>query len=221
MPIKLFIANRGEIALRIIRTCRKIGISTVLAYSDADQNSLPVTYADATYPLVGVMPRETYLNIPKIIRAASETSCDGVHPGYGFLSEDASFAKACEDHGLIFVGPSSKSIEKLENKLIARKTMHEAGVPTIPGSDKPLKDDDDAVDVAESIGFPVILKAAYGGGGRGMRVAKTKEEVRRFFRVTKMEEPPPSEETRCTSRNSLLVRVTLKFKHSPEHMAIS
>jgi acetyl-CoA carboxylase biotin carboxylase subunit len=187
LPIRLLIANRGEIALRIIRTCRKLEISTVLVYSDADQNSLPMAYADATFPLVGVTPAETYLSIPKIIRAATETKCDGVHPGYGFLSEDASFARACEEHDLVFIGPSSDSIEKLENKLTARKTMHEAGVPIIPGSNNPLKDEHEAVEVAEIIGFPVILKAAYGGGGRGMRIANSKEEVQRFYRVTKME----------------------------------
>jgi len=187
MPIKLLIANRGEIALRIIRTCRKLGISTVLIYSDADKNSLPMRYADNTVPLAGVMPGETYLNIPKIIRSAIETGCDGIHPGYGFLSEDASLPEACEEHGLIFVGPSRESIEKLENKLTARKTMRDAGVPIIPGSDRPLRNDEDAVEIAASIGFPVILKAAYGGGGRGMRIARSKEEVRRFYRLTRME----------------------------------
>lgn len=187
VSIKLLIANRGEIALRIIRTCRKLGMSTVLVCSDADHNSLPARYADETFRLVGVTPSETYLNIPKIINSAKESGCDGIHPGYGFLSEDASFAKACEEHDLVFVGPPSESIEKLENKLTARKTMHEAGVPIIPGSDRPLRNDDDAVEIASSIGFPVIIKAAYGGGGRGMRVAKTREEIRRFYRLTKME----------------------------------
>jgi len=187
MPIKLLIANRGEIALRIIRTCRKLGILTVLVYSDADQNSLPVTYADDTFHFVGVTPKETYLSTRKIIHAAKETGCDGIHPGYGFLSEDASFAKACEEDGLTFVGPSSDSIEKLENKLTARKTIRDVGVPIIPGSDRPLKDDDDAVAIAQSIGFPVILKAVYGGGGRGMRIAKSAEEIRRFYRLTRME----------------------------------
>lgn len=156
-------------------------------YSDVDQSSLPAKYADETFHLVGVMPKETYLNMPEIIRAATETGCDGIHPGYGFLSEDASFAKACEEHRLIFVGPSSDSIEKLENKLTARKTMQEVGVPIIPGSDRPLTNDEDAVATAESIGFPVILKAVYGGGGRGMRIVKSAEETRRFYRLTRME----------------------------------
>lgn len=162
-------------------------MSTVLVCSEADQNSLPVKYADDTFPLAGDIPKETYLNISKIIQAATETGCDGIHPGYGFLSEDASFARACEEQGLIFVGPSSDSIEKLENKLTARKTMREADLPIIPGSDRPLKDDYDAIAIAESIGFPVILKAVYGGGGRGMRIAKSAEEIRRFYSLTRAE----------------------------------
>ena len=187
MPIKLLIANRGEIALRIIRTCRKLGISTVLLCSDADRNSLPVKYADDTFSLSGATPKETYLNADEVIRAAIETECDGIHPGYGFLSEDARFAKACEEHGQVFVGPSSDSIEKLENKLTARKTMQEVGIPIIPGSVKPLQGESEAVAVAENIGFPVILKAVYGGGGRGMRIAKSAEEIRKVYHLTRME----------------------------------
>ena len=187
VSIKLLIANRGEIALRIIRTCRKLGIFTVLVCSEVDQNSLPVRYADEIFLLAGVMPSETYLNGPKVIKSAKESGCDGIHPGYGFLSEDASFAEACEASDLVFVGPTSESIAKLENKLTARQTMHEAGVPIIPGSDRPLRNEDDAVEVASTIGFPVIIKAAYGGGGRGMRIARSKEEARRFYRLTRME----------------------------------
>jgi len=187
MPLKLLIANRGEIALRIIRTCQKLGISTVLIYSDADHDSLPVSHADHTYRLKGVALRETYMNLPRIISAARETGCDGIHPGYGFLSEDAFFARACEENSLIFVGPSSASMEKLENKLTARKTMREVGIPVIPGSDTPVKNDDEAVTIAEEIGFPVILKAAYGGGGRGMRIVKSPAEIRRCFDLTRME----------------------------------
>jgi len=187
VSIKLLIANRGEIALRIIRTCRKLGISTVLVCSDADQNSLPVRYADETFPIAGVMPSETYLDGSKIINSAKKSGCDGIHPGYGFLSEDAAFAEACEEHNLVFVGPTSESIEKLENKLTARQTMHEAGVPIIPGSDRPLQNEDDAVEIASEVGFPTIIKAAYGGGGRGMRIARSPEEVRRFYRLTRME----------------------------------
>jgi acetyl-CoA carboxylase biotin carboxylase subunit len=185
--MKLLIANRGEIALRIIRTCRKLGVRTVAVYSEPDKGSLPLRYADERYPLRGSTPTDTYLNIPKLINAAKETNCDAVHPGYGFLSEDERFVRACEENNLAFIGPSSAALEKLANKLQARKTMKDADVPVIPGSDGPLKDEDDAAKVADSIGYPVILKAVYGGGGRGMRVANNSEEARRFFRITTLE----------------------------------
>jgi acetyl-CoA carboxylase biotin carboxylase subunit len=184
---KLLIANRGEIALRIIRTCRKLGIRTVIVHSDPDRSSLPLRYADERYPLGGATPSESYLNIPKLIKAAQETGCDALHPGYGFLAEDAAFVAACEESSIIFVGPTSTALEKLGNKLSARKTMREAGVPVIPGSDGPVQDENDAVRVAEGVGYPVILKAVYGGGGRGMRVAENGGEVRRFYRVTTLE----------------------------------
>jgi len=185
--MKLFIANRGEIALRIIRTCRKLGVRTVLVYSEADRESLPLRYADERYPLPGSTPTETYLNIPKLVNAAKDTNCDAVHPGYGFLSEESNFVRACDENGLAFIGPSSAALEKLGNKLQARMTMKDCGVPVIPGSDGALADEHEAVEIAEKIGYPVILKAVYGGGGRGMRVAGNAEEVRRFFRITTLE----------------------------------
>jgi len=183
----LFVANRGEIALRIIRTCRRLGVRTVLAYSEADRESLPMRYADERYPLNGSTPAETYLNIPKLVQAAVDSGCDAVHPGYGFLSEDSSFVEACEASGLRFVGPSSRTLAKLGNKLQARTVMKECGVPVIPGSDRPLADEEEAVDLVTKIGCPVIIKAVYGGGGRGMRIAKNVDEVRRFFRITRLE----------------------------------
>jgi acetyl-CoA carboxylase biotin carboxylase subunit len=185
--MKLLIANRGEIALRIIRTCRKLGIRTVLVYSDPDEGSLPLRYADERYPLHGSTPAETYLNIPKLLNAAKDTSCDAVHPGYGFLSEEEKFVRACEENRLIFVGPPSVALKKLGNKLQARRAMKDSGIPVIPGPDGALKDEDEAERVADEIGYPVILKAVYGGGGRGMRVANKSEEVRRFFRITRLE----------------------------------
>lgn len=184
---KLLIANRSEIALRIIRTCHKLGIQTVVVYSDPDRESMPLWYADEKYALGGAAPNESYLNGSKLIRAALDTGCDAIHPGYGFLSEDAGFVKACEQNDLVFIGPSSSSLEKLANKLLARKTMKEAGIPLIPGSDDPLKDEDEAVNVSRKIGYPVIIKAVYGGGGRGMRIAQSDDDVRRYFSVTRME----------------------------------
>ena len=179
--------QQGEIALRIIRTCRKLGVRTVLVYSEADRESLPLRYADERYPISGSTPTETYLNIPKLVNAAKETNCDAVHPGYGFLSEESNFVKACDENGLAFVGPSSAALEKLGNKLQARMVMKGCGVPVIPGSNGVLADAHEAMDVAEEIGYPVILKAVYGGGGRGMRIAENAEEVRRFFRITTLE----------------------------------
>jgi acetyl-CoA carboxylase biotin carboxylase subunit len=185
--MKLLIANRGEIALRIIRTCRKLGIRTVLVYSDPDDGSLPLRYADERYPLHGSTPADTYLNIPKLIHAATNSSCDAVHPGYGFLSEEEKFVRACEENDLIFVGPNSAAMAKLGNKLQGRRTMKDSGVPVIPGPESPLNNEDEAVRAASEIGYPVILKAVYGGGGRGMRVANNAEETRRYFRITKLE----------------------------------
>jgi len=187
LKMKLLIANRGEIALRIIRTCRKLGVRTVQVYSDPDRDSLPLRYADERYALGGATPAESYLNIEKLVQAAIKTGCDAVHPGYGFLSEESSFVKACEENNINFIGPSSNSLEKLGNKLSARDTMHQAGVPIIPGSDRIVNDEEEAASVAERIGYPVILKAVYGGGGRGMRIAKNNDETRRFFRVTRLE----------------------------------
>jgi len=187
MEAKVLIANRGEIALRIIRTCRKLGIRTVVTYSDPDRNSLPLSYADEVYPLRGSTPAETYLNFPKIIEAAKKKRCDAIHPGYGFLAEDAEFVRECERSGILFIGPSSRSLTKLGNKITARQTMKDANVPLIPGSDEPVKDEQAAVDFSETIGYPVILKAVFGGGGKGMRIASNAEEVRRYYRLTKLE----------------------------------
>jgi acetyl-CoA carboxylase biotin carboxylase subunit len=183
----LLIANRGEIALRIIRSCKKLAIRTVAAYSEPDRESLPVDYADERVPLHGASPNDTYLNTKKIIEAAVTSRCDGIHPGYGFLAEDTAFVTACKENGLVFIGPTADAISKLGNKLLARKTMREVGVPVIPGSDEPLKDEYDAIDCANKTGYPVFLKAVYGGGGRGMRIATTDEDIRRFYRITKLE----------------------------------
>lgn len=209
--MKLFIANRGEIALRIIRTCRKLGVRTVIVYSEADRESLPLRYADERYPLSGSTPAETYLNIPKLVKAAKDTNCDAVHPGYGFLSEESNFVKACDENGLTFIGPTRAALEKLGNKLQARMTMKGCGVPVIPGSEGVLADEHEAVEVAEKIGYPVILKAVYGGGGRGMRVADNAEEARRFFRITALES------TSAFGRKEIYLEKRLE---SPRHVEI-
>ncbi len=209
--MKLLVANRGEIALRIIRTCRKLGVRTVIAYSDPDRESLPLRNADERYALGGATPADTYLNIPKLVQAAVSTGCDAVHPGYGFLAEDSGFVRACVESNLTFVGPPEAALEKLGNKLLARRTFSQVGVPVVPGGDGPLDDEDEAVRVAEKIGFPVILKAVYGGGGRGMRVATTTDEVRRFFRVTRLES------VSAFGREAVYVEKRLK---NPRHVEI-
>ncbi|HIE16400.1 MAG TPA: ATP-grasp domain-containing protein, partial [Bacteroidales bacterium] len=166
---KILIANRGEIALRIIRTCKEMGISTVAIYSTADKNSLHVRFADEAVCVGSHSPTDSYLNIPAIISVAEITNADAIHPGYGFLAENAKFAKICKDHDIKFIGPSAEMIDKMGDKANAKATMKKVGVPTIPGSDGVLKDMKTAKALADEIGYPVILKATAGGGGKGMR----------------------------------------------------
>ena len=174
---KILIANRGEIALRVIRTCKEMNIKTVAVYSTADAESLHVRFADEAV-CVGPGPSaESYLNIPSIIAAAEITNADAVHPGYGFLSENAKFSKICEDHGIKFIGASPEMIEGMGDKAAAKETMKKAGVPTIPGSDGLIKDFKHCKKLAQEIGFPVMLKATAGGGGRGMRLVWKASEL--------------------------------------------
>ena len=179
MAIKrVLVANRGEIALRIIRACREMGIETVQVYSSADEDSLPVRMADAAVLVGGPEPSASYLNIASLLDAARAHSCDAVHPGYGFLAENAEFADACLQAGLIFIGPDSESIRLMGDKAAARTLALRAGVPIVPGSPEPVSDIDEALRIAEDVGFPLLVKAAAGGGGRGMRVIQNKEALR-------------------------------------------
>lgn len=170
MFTKILIANRGEIAIRIMRACRELGISTVAVYSEADRNALFAKYADeAVY--VGPSPAsQSYLRIDRILEAAEETGSEGIHPGYGFLSENPAFARACEETGVVFIGPTSRSIDKMGSKIAARDIMKSAGVPIVPGSEGGITDPQEAVDLVESIGYPILLKPAAGGGGIGMKI---------------------------------------------------
>jgi acetyl-CoA carboxylase biotin carboxylase subunit len=174
---KILIANRGEIAVRIIRACREMGIKTVAVFSDADKDALHVKYADEAVNIGPALSRKSYLNIDNIIQAATEKKVDAVHPGYGFLSENADFAKACVDHNLMFIGPSAECIAAAGNKSAARKTLMALGISIIPGSDDIISSPQQAFGVAADVGYPVILKASGGGGGRGMRIAHDKEEL--------------------------------------------
>jgi acetyl-CoA carboxylase biotin carboxylase subunit len=168
---KVLIANRGEIALRVIRACRELGVTTVAVYSQADSESLHVKLADEAYCIGPPQSTRSYLHIPAIISTAVVTGADAIHPGYGFLSENANFAEICADHRIKFIGPSVSAISSMGDKASAREAMRAAGVPVVPGSQGLITDDKEAYDLAHEIGFPVIIKATAGGGGRGMRVA--------------------------------------------------
>lgn len=171
------IANRGEIACRIIWTCREMGIKTVAIHSEADRDALHVRYADEAVCVGGNPSAQSYLNIPAIISAAEITNVDAIHPGYGFLAESATFATICEDCNIKFIGPPAEVIAMMGDKVEARRTMQAAGVPILPGSPDPIESADEAIGLANEIGFPVIIKAAAGGGGRGMRIVRAKEDL--------------------------------------------
>lgn len=174
---KILIANRGEIAVRIIRACREMNISTVAVYSEADQDSLHVWWADEAYCIGPAPSAKSYLNFTNIISAALVSGADAIHPGYGFLSENADFAEVCSTCGITFIGPPVKAIQRMGAKALARETMIKAGVPVVPGSDGVIEDTSQALQLAGEIGYPVMIKASAGGGGRGMRVAHSREEL--------------------------------------------
>ncbi len=174
---KVLVANRGEIAVRVIRALREMGIASATIYSEADRSALHVRYADEAFLIGPPLPAESYLRIDAIVDLAGRIGAEAIHPGYGFLAENAGFAKACEDASLVFIGPSSKTIALVGDKMEARKTMVAAGIPVVPGGDRPLSDDAEIEEEALRIGLPVMLKAAAGGGGKGMRVVRTKDEL--------------------------------------------
>ncbi len=184
---KILIANRGEIALRIIRTCREMGIKTVAVYSTADKDSLHVKFADEAVCIGKPASVDSYLNMPHIMAAAEITNADAIHPGYGFLAENAKFAKICGDHGIKFIGPTPDMINAMGDKITAKNTMIAAGVPVVPGVDGLLESVDHAKKSAKEVGYPVILKATAGGGGKGMRVVWSEEEIEKAFENAKTE----------------------------------
>jgi acetyl-CoA carboxylase biotin carboxylase subunit len=187
MFTKILIANRGEIALRIIRTCREMGIKTVAVYSTADKDSLHVKFADEAVCIGGPKGVESYLNIPHIMAACEITNADAVHPGYGFLAENAKFAQICADHGIKFIGPTPDMINKMGDKITAKETMIKAGVPVVPGGEGLLESVEAAKKLAKEIVYPVIIKATAGGGGKGMRVVWKEDEIEKAFGDAKME----------------------------------
>ncbi|CDQ17897.1 acetyl-CoA carboxylase, biotin carboxylase subunit [Halobacillus karajensis] len=184
---KVLIANRGEIAVRIIRACKEMGIETVAIYSEADKEALHVQIADEAYCVGPTLSKDSYLNYTNIMSLATLTQTDAIHPGYGFLSENAEFAEMCEECNITFIGPSSYAIQKMGTKDVARETMKEAGVPVVPGSAGIIKDEEEGLKVAEEIGYPVIIKATAGGGGKGIRVARDEEDLKKGIRMTQQE----------------------------------
>ncbi|OEF95516.1 acetyl-CoA carboxylase biotin carboxylase subunit [Vulcanibacillus modesticaldus] len=184
---KVLIANRGEIAVRIIRACKELGIYTVAVYSEADHDSLHVKLADEAYCIGPKESKESYLNFANIISVAKLTEADAIHPGYGFLAENPDFAEVCESFQIEFIGPSPEAIQKMGEKAVAKETMKNAGVPVVPGSDGIIEDEEEAIQLAEEIGFPVIIKATAGGGGKGMRVAYNKEELIKSLKMARQE----------------------------------
>jgi acetyl-CoA carboxylase, biotin carboxylase subunit len=184
---KVLIANRGEIALRVIRACRELGIQTVAVYSEADRESLHVRFADDDVCIGPAPARESYLRIPRLIAAAEITGADAIHPGYGFLAENAEFAETCAASNITFIGPTPEQIRVMGDKAAARKAMADVGVPIIPGTPGPVDDAEEALALARDIGFPVIIKAAAGGGGKGMRVAKDADDFARSFQLARSE----------------------------------
>jgi acetyl-CoA carboxylase biotin carboxylase subunit len=208
---KILIANRGEIAVRIIRACKEMGIKSVAVFSDADKDALHVKYADEAVNIGPALSRKSYLNMDNIIQAATKTKADAVHPGYGFLSENAAFAQACVDAHLAFIGPTAECIAASGNKSAARKTLMALGISIIPGSDDIITSAQEAVQVAEDVGYPVILKASGGGGGRGMRIANDQDELADAFAVA-------SGEARAACGNPDLYLE--KYIEKPRHIEI-
>lgn len=178
---KILIANRGEIALRIIRACKELGIKTVAVYSEADRDSLHVTFADEAVCIGSVYSKDSYLKIPNIISAATVTGADAIHPGYGFLAENANFSEICAESDLVFIGPTAEMISAMGDKSFAKDTMKKNGVPVIPGSDGVITDLKEAVKISHEIGFPVIIKASAGGGGKGMRIVQEEKDFEKAF----------------------------------------
>ncbi|MEM6785187.1 MAG: biotin carboxylase N-terminal domain-containing protein, partial [Bacteroidota bacterium] len=208
---KVLIANRGEIALRIIRTCREIGLRTVVVYSTADRDSLAVRFADEAVCIGPPPSSQSYLRMDRIIAAAEVTGADAIHPGYGFLSENAEFAGIVKDNGLIWIGPKASTIRKMGDKSVAKDTMRAAGVPVVPGSEGVVETVDEAKRVAAEIGYPVMIKASAGGGGRGMRMVREEKELETQYRTA-------SNEAQSAFGNGAVY--IEKFVEEPRHIEI-
>ncbi|MDR7416758.1 MAG: biotin carboxylase N-terminal domain-containing protein, partial [Armatimonadota bacterium] len=184
---KVLVANRGEIAVRVIRACRELGIRTVAVYSEADRDCLHVRLADEAFCIGPPPAGESYLNIPNILSTAEVTGAEAIHPGYGFLAENPHFAEICRDAGIAFIGPTPEAMEAMGNKARAREIAQKAGIPVVPGSPGPVRTLEEALGVADRIGYPLLIKASAGGGGRGMRVVHSREELGRAMAMAQSE----------------------------------
>lgn len=184
---RILVANRGEIAVRIIRTCKRLGVETVAVYSEADSEALHVKLADQAYCIGPARPDLSYLNIPNILSVANATNCEAIHPGYGFLSENAGFAEVAQKCGFVFIGPDHRAIERMGQKSIARDLMIRSGVPVMPGSQTSIESADEALKVAHEVGFPVLIKATSGGGGKGMRLVEEEKDFKALFQMAQSE----------------------------------
>src|SRR4051812_34974151 len=208
---KILVANRGEIAVRVMRACREMGITTVAVYSDVDRAALHVRRADEAYHIGPAAASESYLNISTIIEAAKRCGADAIHPGYGFLSERAAFARACRERGIVFIGPTPESMELMGSKTRARQAMQKAGIPFVPGSAGGIADSNEAATIADGIGYPVMIKAAAGGGGKGMRLVHSASELKSAF------ESASSEALRSFGDGEVYIE---KYIENPRHIEI-
>lgn len=206
---KILVANRGEIAVRVMRSCREMDILTVAVFSDADGNAMHVRYADEAYHIGHSPSSESYLNIDKIIEVAKKCGAEAIHPGYGFLSENANFSDRCKKEGILFIGPSGDSIRTMGDKITARLTMIKAGVPVVPGTTEPIQDEQKALEVIREIGLPVMIKASAGGGGKGMRLVKEESEILNAIRAAR------SEALSAFGNDSVYIE---KYIESPHHI---
>ncbi len=208
---KILIANRGEIAMRIIRSCKELGIKTVSIYSTADTDSLHVKFADEAICIGSPYSKDSYLNIPRIIAAAEITNADAIHPGYGFLAENADFSEICHASSIKFIGPSPHMIKQMGDKITAKETMKKANVPVVPGSDGLVTESSEAIKIAKDIGYPVILKATAGGGGKGMRIVHEEEEIENAFNMSQ------NEAEKAFGNKGVYIE---KFVEEPRHIEI-
>ncbi len=206
---KILVANRGEIAVRVLRACREMGITSVTVYSDADRNALHTRYADEVHYLGPAPATESYLKIDRIIEIAKQANAEAIHPGYGFLAENTEFARACEDNDIVFIGPNSRAIELLGDKIASKETMSQAGIPVIPGSEGAVEKEEVAHKIVEQIGFPVLIKAAGGGGGKGMRVVREEKDLAGSMKQAM------SEAQSAFGNSTIFIE---KFLESPRHI---